>query len=306
VKRHLRTLAPIVFVLLALAAAAWAIGRDATEVRAALHDIGALTIVESTGAALMALACTCLSWRALLAGLGAEVGLGESWNVYFVSQLGKYLPGSAWPVLAQMEFARRKGIARSSMLAANVLSIAVGLVTGLLVAAAVLPFAAPSAVSQYWWAFAAIVPLVALLHPAVLPTALNWVLARLGRDVAVPRAPLGSVLRSSLWALASWMFYGLHAYALTDALHGGGARGVAVSFGGFALAVCAGILFLPAPAGAGVRDAVLIATFGLILGTGAALSSGLLSRGELILADVLMALAAMLASRRRRPAGEAG
>jgi glycosyltransferase 2 family protein len=45
-------------------------------------------------------------WRALLANLGGELPLAAAIRVFFLGQLGKYLPGSVWPAMVQMELGR--------------------------------------------------------------------------------------------------------------------------------------------------------------------------------------------------------
>jgi glycosyltransferase 2 family protein len=68
------------------------------------------------------------------------------------------------------------------------------------------------------------------------------------------------------------------------------------------LAWAAGLIFIPAPAGAGVRDAVLVATFAPLIGTTAAFAVALASRVLLLVADVVLALAGAVAlGRRRKP-----
>ena len=39
-------------------------------------------------------------WRAILVDLGGELPLAAGIRVFFLGQLGKYLPGSVWPALA--------------------------------------------------------------------------------------------------------------------------------------------------------------------------------------------------------------
>ena len=43
------------------------------------------------------------AWQVLLAGLGSPLRTTSVGRIYFIGQLGKYLPGSVWPILAQME-----------------------------------------------------------------------------------------------------------------------------------------------------------------------------------------------------------
>ena len=59
-----------------------------------------------------------------------------------------------------------------------------------------------------------------------------------------------------------------------------------------ALAVSAGILFIPAPAGAGLRELVLVLVLKPDLGTGGALAIVVASRVLLVAADLLLAAAA--------------
>lgn len=298
-RARLQRLVPYAFVALALGAAVFAVARDWHRLTTEISRLAPASLLGSWLAGVLAIVLTYLMWRELLHGLGALVPYGESARVFFVSQLGKYLPGSAWPVLAQMEYGRRTGTPRTTMLAANLLAIAVGVATGLVVAGAVLPFAAPDAVGQFWWAFACIPLVLGALHPAVLPGVLNWAAARIGRDVRIMRVTWSGLIRAVAWGFASWVAYGVHMWILARALGGAGWPVVAVSVGGFALATCAGILFLPAPAGAGVRDPILIATLGLQLGSAAALAGGLVSRVELVLADLVVAGAAAAAGARR-------
>jgi uncharacterized membrane protein YbhN (UPF0104 family) len=104
------------------------------------------------------------------------------------------------------------------------------------------------------------------------------------------------VVRATGWALLSWLFFGLHLLALVNGVGVHGWHVAAASIGGFALAVSAGILFIPAPAGAGVRDAVLIAALGAVLGSGTAVAVGLVSRVVLIVVDLMLAAGFGLAS----------
>jgi len=230
-------------------------------------------------------------------GLGVDPPRAESFRVFFVSQIGKYLPGSVWPVVAQMEFGKKTGIARRTMLAANALTLALGLAVGLIVGAALLPLTSPSALRTFRWFFLFLPFLLALLHPRAIPGLLDWLFKRMGRPLLGQRLPWSAMLRAAGWALLSWVLLGLHLYALTSGLGVSGPRVLAATIGGFALAASAGILFVPAPAGIGIRDAVLIATLGVSMTGAQALGVGLASRVLLIVIDLLMTAFALFGSR---------
>ena len=78
-------------------------------------------------------------------------------------------------------------------------------------------------------------------------------------------------------------------------------RSLPVAIGGFALAFSLGPLLVVLPAGAGVREAVLIVLLGTVLTTPAATAVALTSRLLLMVTDGLLALAAALLDRRPHP-----
>ncbi len=50
---------------------------------------------------------TLMGWRVLLADLGTHLPAAPASSVFLVGQLGKYLPGSVWTVVAQTEMGAR-------------------------------------------------------------------------------------------------------------------------------------------------------------------------------------------------------
>jgi uncharacterized membrane protein YbhN (UPF0104 family) len=297
VKKWLGRIAPYVFIVLAGGAAVYAVSRRRAELTVVLGHLGPLAVVASVLFGLLGTGASFLLWRQMLLGLGADPPRSASFRVFFVSQLGKYLPGSVWPVLAQMEFGKKTGIGRRTMLAANALTLALSLAVGLIIGAALLPLTSTSALRRFGWFFLFLPFLLALLHPRTIPGLLDWLFKRIGRSPLGQRLAWSATLRAAGWALVSWVLLGLHLYALTSGLGVTGPRILAATIGGFALAASVGILVVPAPAGAGVRDVVLIATLGVSMTSAQALGVGLASRVVLIVADLLMAALAVLTSR---------
>jgi hypothetical protein len=297
VRRRLGRIAPYLFIGLAGAAAVYAVSKNRHQLAVVLDHLGPVAVLASVLFGMLGTCASFLLWRQLLLGLGVDPPLNESFHVFFVSQLGKYLPGSVWPVVAQMEFGKKTGIARRTMLAANALTLALGLAVGLIVGAALLPLTGTSALRTFGWFFLVLPFLFALLHPRTIPGLLDWLFKRMGRPLLGQRLAWSTMFRAAGWALFSWVMLGLHLYALTSGLGVSGPRVLAATIGGFALAASAGILFVPAPAGAGIRDAVLIATLGVSMTGAQALGVGLASRVLLIVVDLLMATLGVLVSR---------
>jgi hypothetical protein len=232
---------------------------------------------------------TWLQWRTVLGGLGVRLEIRTSARVFFVSQIGKYVPGAVWPLVLQVESSRRYGADRRTVIAGNVIVLAISLTTGLVIAGLLLPFSVPSALGRFWWALAALPLLAIAVHPSALPAFLDNCLRRLGRQPLNVRLSGSATLRATLWSLLAWGFVGAQVAVLA---HAAGARGLgllALCTGGAALAVSAGILFLPAPAGAGPREVILLYVLTTVLTGSAALAVVVASRVIQIAADTLVA-----------------
>lgn len=271
--------------------------RESDDLSAAADDLSVARLVASGALAVVGAVLLERSWYALLHGLGVTVGRRDATSLFFVSQVGKYLPGSVWPVLAQMRFGARWGIPRRLMFAANVLLIAAIVATGVVVGALLLPWSSPDGLARYWWLLLLLGPLVVVLHPRLLPTLLDKVLERLGREPTRARLTGRGLAASIAWAVAAWVVYGAHVLVLAGAYGTPDAAEVAAATGGIALGWAAGIAFIPAPAGAGVRDGVLTLTLAPLLGTAPALAVALASRVVILLVDVVLAAAGTVSDR---------
>jgi hypothetical protein len=271
--------------------------READGLAAAADELSVPRLVASGAVALVGALLFERSWFALLRGLGVTVRRRDATAVFFVSQLGKYLPGSVWPVLAQMRFGSRWGVPRRLMFAANMLLIAAIVATGVAVGAVLLPWSSPDGLTRYWWLLLLLPPLAVVLHPRMLPTVLDRLLERVGREPTGARLSGCGLAASVAWSVAAWAVFGGHVLLLTGAYESPDAAAVAAAIGGIALGWAAGIAFIPAPAGAGVRDGVLVLTLAPLLGTAPALIVALASRVVILVVDVLLAAAGALSDR---------
>lgn len=260
--------------------------------------LGALSapVLAASGLAMAAAVCASLQvWRTQMAALGSPLRLPDSARVFFVGQLGKYLPGSLWPVLAQMEMGRDLAVPARVSAAAFALFMLEYVLTGALVAA----LALPAAGLLPWWAAVAALPSLALLFPRQLGTLLDRLL-RLVRRRPLPALPSRSaMLRAAGWMLLVWLLAGLHVWLLAAQL--GLALGPVGSAGLFAGAWVGGFLLLVAPAGVGAREAVIVAVLAPIAGAAPALALALVSRVLGTLADAAWAALSLLARPRPAP-----
>src|ERR1700677_336002 len=141
------------FVVLVVGYGTYAVGKQWTDIHHAVGRIGLPMSLAALVFVLAALFTSMLSWRALLTGLGSPLPVPVAARIFFVGQLGKYLPGSVWPVLAQMEIATAHKVPRQRSATVAVLAMVVSLASALLVALASLPFLGGGTTAGYRWAF---------------------------------------------------------------------------------------------------------------------------------------------------------
>ena len=98
-------------------------------------------------------------------------------------------------------------------------------------------------------------------------------------------------------ALGDWVLYGLQIWVLAARLGAPAGKAALLAVGGFAFAWCVGFLVVFAPAGAVIREVVLVALLGPMLGVSAATAVALMSRVLMTAGDLITAGVAALSSR---------
>lgn len=289
-RRHLRRVVGVGLLVLVGVFAAVALKRNWDAVREDLDLLSGWDYAASGLAAAAGLLLLWASWTAVLHGLGAELPGHDSRTIYFAAQLGKYVPGSVWPAVIQARLGRRNGVAATTMVISYALWMgvlcAVGAICGVLVLT-------DGDVQVPWWVvalcvLAALVALPLLLHDRGLPQLLTWVMRRRGRVTEPIQLPWGAARRTTVLSAATWVVFGVHAWFLARPL-GAGAAELPLVIGAFALAFVAGVVVVPLPAGAGLRETILVLTLGAAIGRPGALTVALLSRLIMIVAEVVLA-----------------
>jgi uncharacterized membrane protein YbhN (UPF0104 family) len=242
-------------------------------------------LVLALGLALAGMTWVASCWRRALDLLGHPTRRRPTLAWYFAGEMGKYVPGTVWPVLGRGELARRGGVPRPRAYPSVGLSLAAWYLAALAVASVLVPLdLAEQAESPAALALLALLPVgMAALHPAVL-TRLRDLVVRLtgrGADIAIP--PWRKTVVLVACYVPAWLFIWAATWCVARAFLPDPPVlriGIATT-----LSWTAGFAAVPVPAGAGVREAVFVASVGLPTGLGATIAVG--SRLVFVLADVL-------------------
>jgi uncharacterized membrane protein YbhN (UPF0104 family) len=295
-----RTLVSGLLVLVLVAAFAWALSGNWSEIVEQVRDQNPWVLLGSLALAMTGTWMSFELWRGTLATLGSPVARRPAARLFFVAQLGKYVPGSVWPVVAQMRMGRELGIPRQRTAMAFLLTLGLSVLVGMLVGLSAMPALLRAEGRGVLFGLLALPVLLALLVPAVINSLLERglkLLRRPGLD-----APLAGrdIARGVLWSIAFWIVYGGHVWLLAVGMGADPLEALPVAIGGFAIAFSIGPLLVVLPAGAGVREAVLVVLLGGLLSSPEAAAVALTSRGVLMLTDGLLALAAGVTPPGRR------
>jgi len=265
--------------------------------------LGAFVLV--TGAPVL----TLLGWRVLLADLGTHLPAAPASSVFLVGQLGKYLPGSVWTVVAQAEMGARLHVPRRRMAVVGILSIGLAVLTGCLLGIPAVPRLVDreSEAFSWWW-----VVLAAGLGAVLLwPRLLNAVIARglrvLRREPLEHELSGGAIVLTSVWFVGAWVSTGLATFLLARSVAPDAPVGslLVTSVCGFALASAAGMFSFLVPAGVGVRDGVLALLLVTLMPLPAATAVVVVARFLAVLADLVLAGSAWAWARRQHLLGSA-
>ncbi len=277
----------LVFVVVAVGVAVWALRDDFPSMVDALGRISWWRPIVAFAGIVLGLLATAEVWKHCLAALGSPVSSRAAREIFFPAQVGKYLPGSVWPFLAQMKFARERGVPGGMALLAGSVFLVVHTVTSVLVGALLL-VSQPALVNRFGWAGLCVPLALVVLHPKLINFLARKLAKRSGTEP--PTLTWGGLVKPLLWMLPAWIGYGAAGYVLADPFTDSVLQLAVVCTGAFALGWLVGLLVFLAPAGVGAREAVLILALTPMLGAPAAATVSLLLRVGHTLADLVLAL----------------
>lgn len=292
----------IVLALLVTAAVATAVARNWAEVSADLRKISAGSFLLAAAFVALAPMLTLLGWRRILADLGSPLHLAPAGGIFFVGQLGKYLPGSVWSIVAQAEMGTRLNIPRRRTAVVGLITLGIAAICGLAVGLPALPLLFNrDDTRSLVWALALALPLFAVL---LWPPLLNWGIALglrlLRREPLEHRLSARAVLVSAACFMGAWVASGAHAWVLVRAI---GESTVTpghlalVSICGFSLASSLAMFTVVLPAGVGAREGLLVLLLAPATSVSAATAVVVLSRFLTVVSDIVFAAAGWLWAR---------
>lgn len=298
-----RRIAQLIFVLAALAFLALLVRSQWSELRNHRWSIepgwALLALLALEAAWLFELD----TWRSILAGLGGALPFGRAAEIWYLSNIIRYLPGNVWQFLGMAEMAAEDGVSRVSTLTSIILHQAISTAAGLMLAAIYFAAAGKTEWVERFRPVLWLVPLgLLLLQPRLLEAILNRALA------AVKRPPVQVTLTwGQVWVLLFryiivWLMLGLAFAALVRSLVPVGWSDVPGLIVTWVTAYTAGYLSMLTPSGLGVREGVMVLLLSESMPVSSAVVVSIIARlwmiaGELVGVGVVLVRRAILSRR---------
>jgi glycosyltransferase 2 family protein len=196
-------------------------------------------------------------WRRVLGAWDSHLPFSQASRIWFLSNLGKYVPGNIWSLTAMGVMARNRGLSAVAAAGSSVIMQTVSLATGtgiVMVTGATL-LGQPLLVG----ASVLILVIVLLCAPRFLPPLTVWVGSLIGRDIAPPSVPATSIWTAAVASTLSWLLYGFAFQLFVRGLLGTAPGEISSYIAVFTAAYILGFISPIAPAGLGVRELTLAA-----------------------------------------------
>jgi hypothetical protein len=200
------------------------------------------------------------AWLYIIAGLsGRSLPLLAGARIWFISNLGTLLPGRIWGIIQMGAMSADAGISPVAAGAASILNATVNIATGMAIGVIA---GTPILISYYgenarWaWIPAALAIAGLLALPVLIPWAFR--IARgFGLKVPEQRVPARVIGVSAAANMLAWVLYGAAFLCLTLGMFDIPSKSLIQHTAVNATSYVAGYLFLPAPAGLGIREQTL-------------------------------------------------
>lgn len=196
-------------------------------------------------------------WRRVLGAWDSHLPFSQASRIWFLSNLGKYVPGNIWSLTAMGVMARNRGLSAVAAAGSSVIMQTVSLATG----AGIVMVTGATLLGQPLLVGASVLILVIVLlsAPRFLPPLTVWVGSLIGRDIAPPSVPPTSIWTAAVASTISWLLYGFAFQLFVRGLLGSAPGEISSYIAVYTAAYILGFISPIAPAGLGVRELTLAA-----------------------------------------------
>lgn len=283
-----RSLLSYALTLLVLVALGYYIYRNFSEIRCYNYVFQWKLMVAAFFAAVSGYLVMFNIWQRLADSFGLKAPAILAAKAFFLSQLGKYIPGKIGLVLVRLDAYR--GYSRKTVALATIVEyIACFISACAMVLLGTIFVDLPLPPYIRWCTLGLLVSLLALLWPPILKSAANFVF-KLIKHQPIERTPtFGRMLLFVTMYVFVGLFYGLSLFLVLNALSPVGFKYYLAITGTFWAAALVGIAAIFAPSGIGIREGVLMLVLPAFVPEPTVIVGAILIRFVMITAELSLA-----------------
>jgi hypothetical protein len=222
-----------------------------------------LGLALAAAAYMLCFICWGAFWRRLIESCGGTVSWLAAGRAYFISQLGKYVPGKALAILIRVTLARAAGVRTDIGAITATYETLTSMAAGAMVAALLTPLLIDDDGTMQWRALG----LLVIAGIPILPGVFNRIAARLAKPFlrhdapAVPQLRFALLIRGLGQSAIGWGLLGASLLAVSESLYPGAIpitfRSWGICTASVSMGYVAGFIALFVPGGLGVREVVI-------------------------------------------------
>lgn len=243
------------------------------------------------------------AWTRILREMQEVLDYRQAFSIFYISQLGKYVPGRVWGYIGQVVLSRRAGVSGEKAFVSSILFQAIS-----------------SAVTVYfffltlpaWDSFQSLSGIlilalasaigIFLLRLDVINGASNFILGKLFRREMRVRLSSHTILAVSGILLLSWIAYGVAYYHFMKSFYPDLDIMMGMKFTGiYAISWLIGYVSLLTPGGLGIREGVQVYLLSLFIPLPIAIVISLASRVWLTVSEITVGAVSFCQIQRKAP-----
>ncbi len=197
----------------------------------------------------------------MLSTWGDQLNFTTAARIWFVSSLGRYVPGSVWSIGAMAYMSKEASVSPAAAAGSSVLNVAVNIGCGLAIAVGLGWHQLQGLPGHYGLIFVVML-ILTIIGLALLPIYLPRIVAtaeRLsGRSFGLSSLSPNAVVYSIAGNIVAWLLYGLAFRALVAGIIGTAPGPISAYVVAWAACYVLAYLVIFLPAGAGIREVALV------------------------------------------------
>jgi len=201
------------------------------------------------------------TWRGMLSAWNARLAFWDAARIWCVSNLGRYVPGKVWQIIAMAKMAADRQVSPLAAAGSAILSTIVNIACGTAVAM-ITGWQALQSVSHGKAALGTVMIGVVIAAILALPFVTPWLMRVYtkvsGREIAIGAPPMRAIVIAIVGNTLSWIMYGVAFRLLVVGVVGNASGSLWSYLAAYASSYVLGYLALVVPGGLGVRDGAMV------------------------------------------------